>query len=123
MTERQAVLQTLRERLVALGRPIVIVGGIRKRDKIQALHERFGIDTDWFEIEEDSPNSTDAIVKRIKSGRIGAVILLEGLMGHKVSKNVRAACQSSNVPFTTGGKGGIGNLEQALNELDRRISL
>src|SRR5574338_98178 len=122
MTQRQAEFQTLRDRLVQVGKAIVLVGGLVKREKLTLIEERFGLEVEWFDIADDNPKRTDTIVRRIGAGNIGAVILLEGLIGHKVSKRVVAACQSNNVPCVRADRGGSGSIEVALLELDRKIS-
>ena len=121
VTEIQREFQSLRERLIQVGKPVVIVGGICKRQKLQLVADRFGIEVEWHEIDSDSQRDTDVIVRRIKSGSIAAVILLKGLMAHKVSKKVIDACQSCNVPLATGDGAGTGSLEAALNDLDRKL--
>jgi hypothetical protein len=125
MGERQASddRHTLRERLIQIGRTVVLVGGLSRREKLALIHERFGLEVEWYEIEDDGPKATDTIVKRIKAGGIGAVILLEGLMGHKVSKRVIGACQACNIPYVRADRGGSGSLELAFVELDRKLSL
>ena len=115
--------QTLRERTIEQGKIIVLVGGLCKQQKLDSIEERFGFEVEWHEIDNDSPNDVDSIVRRIRAGRVGAVILLKGLMGHRTSKNVIAACHTCNVPLVTGGRAGTGDIEQALHELERKIAL
>lgn len=122
VTEVQREFQSLRERVVQLGKPIVIVGGICKRQKLQLVADRFGLEVEWHEIDSDSSRDTDVIVKRIKSGSVAAIILLTGLMAHKVSKKVIDACQSCNIPYTLGDRAGTGSLEAALTDLERRLA-
>ena len=122
VTEVQKEFQSLRERLVQLGKPIVIVGGICKRQKLQLVAERFGLEVEWHEIDSDSQRDTDVIVRRIKGGSVAAVILLMGLMAHRVSKKVIDACQSCNIPYTTGDRAGTGSLETALSDLERKLA-
>jgi len=108
--------------MIELGRIVVLVGGLCKRQKLDAIQERYSMQIEWHEIDDDSPNDVEAVVRRIRSGRIGAVILLKGLMGHKSSRNVIAACHTCNVPLVTGGRAGTGDIEQAFLELERRLS-
>ena len=103
-------------------RALVIAGGLRKEPKLQVIKQRFGIDVEWHEIDSDAPRAVEAIVSRIRSGGVGAVILLTGLMAHKVREKIVQSCSQYNVPYTTADKGGTGALEHAFNELERRLS-
>ncbi len=123
MTQRQVEFQTLRERLVQLGKPVVLVGGIRKPDKIRLINERFGIDVEWLEIEDDSPKATEAIVRRIRSGRIAAILLLKDLVGHKTSRAIIVACQTCNIPWVHANRAGTATIEAALIEIERKLAL
>jgi hypothetical protein len=122
---RHALIETrtLRERLAQLTKPIVAVGGLCKAEKLRIVNDRFGIDIEWHEVMGDSTRATDAIVRRIKAGNVGAIVLLEGLMGHRVSKRVIEACQACNVPLAMGDRAGTGSLEIAFNEIVRRLSV
>jgi hypothetical protein len=103
-------------------RALVIAGGLRKEQKLQIIRQRFGVDVEWHEIDSDSQRDVEAIVNRIRSGRVGAVILLTGLMAHKVRDKIVQTCSQYNVPHTTADKGGTGSIEQAFNDLERRLA-
>lgn len=121
MTSR--LYTNLRSLTLQMGyRAIVVVGGLRKEAKLQALQRRFGVQVEWHEIDSDAPCEVDSIVGRIRSGRVGAVILLTGLMAHKVREKIVPVCNQYNVPYSTAATGGIGAVEQALNDLERRFS-
>lgn len=103
-------------------RALVIAGGLRKEAKLQTIQQKFGVTVEWHEIDSDAQRDVDAIVNRIRSGRVGAVILLTGLMAHKVRDKIVQACSQYNVPYTTAATGGTGALEQAFNDLERRLA-
>ncbi len=103
-------------------RALVIAGGLRKEAKLRVIQERFGVPVEWHEIDSDSQRAVDAIVSRIRSGRVGAVILLTGLMAHKVREKIVQACSQCNVPFTSADTGGTGAIEQAFHDLERRLA-
>ncbi len=109
----------LRRRLQ--NKPVVIAGGIEKAEKLRTIRERFGIQAEWLAINNGGPRSTSSIVQKIKTGGISAIIILEGLIGHPTSRKLMDACISSNVPYTLGYRGGIGDVEKSLGELDREI--
>jgi hypothetical protein len=103
-------------------RAIVIAGGLRKEAKLRVIQQRFGVQVEWHEIDSDAPREVEAIVSRIRSGRVGAVVLLTGLMAHKVYEKIVQACTACNVPYSTAGTGGTGAIEQAFAELERRLA-
>jgi hypothetical protein len=103
-------------------RALVIVGGLRKDAKLQTIRQRFGVSVEWHEIDSDASRSVDAIVNRIRSGRVGVVIMLNGLMAHKVWDKIVQACTQYNVLYTSAGTGGTGAIEQAFNDLERRLA-
>lgn len=109
----------LRRRLQ--NKPLVIAGGIEKPEKLRTIKDRFNIQAEWLAINNGGPRSTASIVQRIKTGGISAIIILEGLIGHPTSRKLMDACLSSNVPYTLGYRGGIGDVEKSLGELDREI--
>ncbi len=121
MTERQSQRQQLHQTLRTC--LVVIVGGLRREEKLRIVNERFGLEeVEWHEIDSDSPRATDSIVNRIRNGSVGAVVVLQGLMAHKVSKRIYDACHSCNVPYALADKGGTGTLEQAFSELERKLA-
>ncbi len=103
-------------------RAIVITGGLRKDAKLRLIRQRFGVPVEWHEIDSDAPRDVDAIVNRIRSGRVGAVVVLNGLMAHKVWNQIVQACGQYNIPYTTADTGGTGAIEQAFNDLERRLA-
>jgi hypothetical protein len=103
-------------------RAIVIAGGLCKDAKLKTIQRRFGVQVEWHEIDSDSSRDVEALVGRIRSGRVGAVVILHGLMAHKVWDQIVFACTRSGVPYANAGRGGTGVIEQAFNDLERRLS-
>lgn len=103
-------------------RALVLAGGLKKEAKLRTIQQRFGVPVEWHEIDADSQRDVESIVNRIRSGRVGAVILLTGLMAHKVREKIVRACAQNNVPFTTADTGGTAALEQAFQSLERQLA-
>ena len=103
-------------------RALVIAGGLRKEAKLRVIQQRFGIEAEWHEIDSDAPRDVETITNRIRSGRVGAVILLTGLMGHKVREKIVQACAHHGVPFVSADTGGTGSIEHAFTELERKLT-
>jgi hypothetical protein len=112
------VLDALRARLAEA--PLFLVGGLRVEEKLTLVRDRFGLEPEWHEIYHGAPRATAAIAKRIRRGKIGAVVLLEGLTGHSNADEVVAACKASDVPFALADRAGSGSLQEAFEALDRQ---
>jgi hypothetical protein len=104
-------------------RALVITGGLRKEAKLRLIQQRFGVSVEWHEIDSDSSGDVDAIVNRIRSGRVGAVIILNGLMAHKVKDRIVRACSQYSILYSWADRGGTGSIEQAFHDLERQLSV
>ena len=109
-------------RLHKLTKPILFAGGLIIPEKIKNVHERWGLDVEWHEIDHDNPRASQSLVARIRAGKIGAVVLLEGVMRHSTFKPMVEACNNMNVPFAMGDKAGIASLQAAFSELERKLA-
>lgn len=100
---------------------IVMVGGFTVPGKLESITEAYGLVLDWAVFEKGSPRIVDSISTRIKQGRVGAVVILEGFMTHKDYRKISMACKKHGVPYAMGGKGGHGELRFALDALESRV--
>lgn len=99
-------------------RPILLVGNYGPEEKIAVLKKRYNVNCEWVEI--TNPGApVDAIVQRLHNATLAGVVLLEGFLGHTVIDKVRQACTATKTPWTYGGRGGVGALRRAFDELDR----
>lgn len=99
---------------------LVIAGGLVVNEKLDLCQTRFGIKAVWHEIDDSMP-ATETLCQRIRSGSVGAVILLEGLIGHKQSNKVVDACRANQTPYMMGDRGGTASIEAALHTLDSKL--
>jgi hypothetical protein len=113
-------LPSLRSKLQ--GKTFAIVGGIAVNEKTALIKKRFGFDVEWLEIDQGAARQTDAISRKIRSGTVGAVILLESFMPHKATSAVSDACNAAHVPWVYGGRCGVGAIEGALNSLEDKLA-
>jgi hypothetical protein len=92
------------------------------RDEIVAgVRERHGIRVEWEAMQGANARATDHFIARIRRGRIGAVVVLEGLFGHAQVGAIVDACKQSGVPFAYGDTAGKASLRGALLELERNV--
>jgi hypothetical protein len=102
-------------------KPILLAGGLIIPEKLVSVQERFGLDVEWHEIDHDNPRASQTLVSRIRSGKVGAVILLEGVMRHSTYKPVVEACNNNGVPYAMGDKAGVASLQNAFADLERKL--
>ncbi len=107
--------------LRALEGPILLAGGMLVPEKITSIKQRFGFDVDWHVIDHDSPRGENSLEKRVRAGKVGAVVLLEGVMRHSTWKSIVDACDSAGVVYAMGDKAGTASLESAFNDLERKL--
>jgi hypothetical protein len=105
-----------------LTKPILLAGGIIIQEKLKSVQERFGLEVEWHEIDHDNPRASQALMSRIRTGKVGAIILLEGVMRHSTYKPVVEACNLNGVPYAMGDKAGVASLHGAFTELERKLA-
>ncbi len=107
--------------LRALTKPVLLAGGLVIPQKLKSIKERFGLNVEWHEIDHDNPRASQTLMLRIRAGRVGAVILLEGIMRHSTYKPVVESCHINGVPYAMGDKAGVASLQAAFDELERKF--
>jgi hypothetical protein len=100
--------------------PIVVVGGAgRKATSLpRELEERL----EWIDTTRQGTVAIGNLTQRIRSGRVGALVLLEGLVGHRHSEPLVAAAREASIPLVYAGKGGRAALDRALGDVLARLS-
>lgn len=101
-------------------RPIVIIGGLPVTAKVDALRG-YGVHASWENAYHDASRIVKAVEARVRNSSCAAIILLDKLMGHKTSRPLLAACRATGLPVAYGGRGGIGELRGALEDLERQM--
>lgn len=99
---------------------VILVAGDRlPANRSRNVLERFGFEP---EIEHanrtGAPRAAESIVRRIRGGSVGAVVIVDGFISHTLSSMVKNTCESAKVPFAYGGTGGIGALERAFGQIE-----
>lgn len=99
--------------------PIVVVGGPgRKATSLPAeVEERL----EWIDTTRQGTVAIGNLTHRIRSGRVAALVLLEGLVGHRHSEPLVGAAREAGIPFVYAGKGGRAALERALGDVLARL--
>lgn len=104
-------------RLAAINRSVVIVGGEVDPQKLLRLRRRSGLDLEWVGIDDVAP-----LERRVRSGTVGALVVLEALVSHSEIDPVVRSARDAGVPLEYGGKAGLASIEAALRQLDTRLA-
>ncbi len=111
-------------RQLAAERGVVVLGGQIKADKLQFLQKQLGKkNVEWIGTEgTGSIRSIDALAMRVRRNGVGAVIFLEGLIGHRHFSPVLDSARFSSVPVGYGGKAGKSSLALAMMEIENSLA-
>ncbi len=102
--------------------PIVVVGGVPRRERASALPASVGERLEWIDTTRQGTVAIGNLTQRIRSGRVAALVLLEGLVGHRHSEPLVSAAREVGLPFAYAGKGGRAAFERALGDVLKRLS-
>jgi hypothetical protein len=101
--------------------PLVVVGGVAKPEKLAELPATLRGATEWIDTTRQGTHAIGNLERRIRDGRVGAVIVLEGLVSHRHSEPILGAARLADVPHARAGKGGRMALRRAVSELERSL--
>lgn len=102
--------------------PIVLVGGIKKNEVVEQIRRRYGLDVEWVAAQGANARAIDAFVTRVRRGRLGGVVLLEGLFGTTQIKTLREELKAAGVPFAFGDRAGTESIRCAFSELEPALA-
>ena len=102
-------------------RTFALIGGISVNEKVELIRKKFGFEMEWLEIDQGAARETEAIVRRIRGGTIGAAIVLESFMPHKASNLVVDALNACQIPWAYGGRCGVGTIESGLTGMEVQL--
>lgn len=92
--------------------PIVLLGGEVGREKLYRLRAELPFRVEW------APMSAVAtVVRRMKAGDIGAIVLLHGLVNHSGASAVMRASRLHAVPLVYAARAACASLTRALDQL------
>ena len=91
-------------------------------EKLKSIQERFGLAVEWHEIDHDNPRASQSLLAKVRAGKVGVVVFLEGVMRHGTWKPTSEACNIMSIPYAMADKAGTASLQQAFDELERKLS-
>lgn len=82
---------------------MLIVGGDRAPHGIDALAARFGLPVEWV---EGTTRKVEQAERRVRSGSVAALVVLDGYLSHRTFGTLLAASRATGTPFAYAGRGG-----------------
>jgi hypothetical protein len=93
---------------------IIIVGGLAKPEALGRLKARLGFEPEWIETDKAGKNGIRKLEGRILDGRVAAVVVLDGLIGHAHFEPLARATRQTGTLLVYGDRAGRASLEKAL---------
>jgi hypothetical protein len=98
-------------------RTTIILGGQIRHEKLARWRQRFVGALEWLRVDRDGSHRARPLVARIHDGRVGALILLDGLIDHAFSAPVVAAARRRHVPILYAGRAGLARVAELLETI------
>jgi hypothetical protein len=99
---------------------VVVLGGLAK-DRLDRLKERFGFEAEWIETEHAGTHAVKKLEGRILDGRVAAVVVLDGLIGHAHFEPIARAARQTGTLLVYGDKAGRASLDQAFASAEAQL--
>jgi hypothetical protein len=97
------------------GKHAAIAGGTPREERRIKLERAFALaELDWPEIA--NPRKVEGLVRRIESGTVDLVILIQNLINHSAADSLVDACKAASVPLVLTQGYGISGLRAALEK-------
>lgn len=101
----------------------MLVGGIKKSEVLDQIREDYSFEAEWVAAQGVNARAVEAFVDRLRHGRVGAVVVLEGLFGHSQAGPIVSTAKAAGVPFAYGGRAGTDTLRRrAFEDLERGLA-
>lgn len=102
--------------------PLVVVGGPPHLERLNKLSPPATRSIEWIDTTRQGTHAIGNLERRIRDRRIGALLLLEGLVQHRHTDPLVSAARAVGLAHAFGGKGGRAALNHALQQLEDRVS-
>ena len=99
-------------------RPLVLLGGVVKQEKLDRLKKNLGAEVEWIATDNGNPQGIASLERRVREGRVGAVVVLEELIGHRHFSPVVDAARQAMMPIAYGAKAGKASIVRALQDIE-----
>jgi hypothetical protein len=96
--------------------PVVFIGGVIEHKKLAWAERVFGADIEWAPSRRGP--TMEALARRIRRGRVRALVVLEHLVSHRQYEVLIEAARSVRLPVAYARKAGQAALARAFASLD-----
>ncbi len=93
-----------------------------RRDRIAFAPPEVLDRLEWIDTTRQGTHAIGNLAQRVKAGRVGALVLMEGLVGHRHSDPITHAAREANIPFEYAGKGGRTALARAFISVNHKAA-
>ncbi len=107
---------------LSLLHPLVILGRLGSRARLEALSRELELEPEWIDTSQHSVASVGNLERRIRDGRVGALVLMEGNLNHKHTEPLVSAARLKSLPLSYAGKGGSDKLRKAFAQLELALA-
>lgn len=98
--------------------PLVVVGGVSKREHLVDVPESLRSGLEWIDTTRQGTHAIGNLQRRIRDGRLTALVVLEQVISHRHSDPLLSAARQVGLPCVYAGKGGKGAILRALSEVE-----
>ena len=106
---------------LAQKRPLVVVGRLGKKDRLIALETNLPPGVEWLDTNQNGMAAIGNLERRLREGRVGALVLAEGSLSHKHTEPLISAARQFSIPFAYANKGGKQSILRALDEIEASL--
>lgn len=104
-----------------LSAPVVIVGGVVRSERLEFAPREVMERVEWVDTTRQGTHAIGNLPQRIKAGRVAALILMEGLIGHRHSEPLVHVAREVGLPLVFAGKGGRAALARAFISINQKL--
>jgi len=105
-----------------MGAPLVIVGGVARLERVSFAPRELRDAIEWIDTTRHGTHAIGNLAQRVKARRVGAVMMMEGLVGHRHSEPIVDAARAAGVLLVYAGKGGRNSIARAFLTLIERAT-
>lgn len=103
-------------------RPLVVVGRLGKKERLEALASELPKQTEWLDTNQHGMAAIGNLDRRLRERRVGALVLMEGSLSHKHTEPLVSAARQHGIAFAYANKGGKQSILRALDELEKQLA-
>ncbi|MCA9641992.1 MAG: hypothetical protein H6718_18815 [Polyangiaceae bacterium] len=103
-------------------RPLVLVGRLGKKERLEALASELPKQVEWLDTNQHGMAAIGNLDRRLRERRVGALVLMEGSLSHKHTEPLVSAARQHGIAFAYANKGGKQSILRALDELEKQLA-